>query len=143
MKNFNWSKYLITTVVVFVVYELLDFIIHSLLLSGKYEALEGTGLFREDMDSKMWIMFVTAAIFSIFFVYLYHYFVNGYKSGWKAGLYYGLIIGFLMIIINMFNQYAVYPVPEDLTWLWVIYGIIEIAIIGLIAGFLYKPKMSE
>jgi magnesium-transporting ATPase (P-type) len=140
MKNFNWTRFLIAVVAVFVSFQFLDWLIHSVILMPKYEALDGTGLFREDMESMMWIMFITAAVFSIFFVYLFHFFTNGYKTGWMAGLYYGLVVGFLMNVIGMFNQYAVYPVPLDLTWQWLIYNIIEIALIGLVAGLIYKPK---
>jgi hypothetical protein len=140
MKNFNWTKYLITTLIVYIVFEISEFLVHSLILGGKYEALADSGLFRENMESKMWIMYVTALVFSIFFVYLYHYFANAYKTGWMSGLYFGLIVGFMMNIMGMFNQYATYPVPEDLAWNWVIFSILQVALVGVVAGLLYQPK---
>lgn len=142
MKNFNWTKYLIATLVVYVAYQLFDFIIHSIILGGRYEELNDAGIFREDMESKMWVMFITAAFFAIFFVYLFHYFSNAYKNGWKSGLYFGLIVAFLMIIPNIYEQYSVYPVPYDLVWQWVLYGIIKFGLLGLLAGLLYKPKAA-
>jgi hypothetical protein len=140
MKNFNWKSYLITFVVVFVVIELLDFLIHGVLMTGTYESMEGSGLFREDMESKMYLIYISNAIFCIFFVYLYHFFVNGYKTGWMAGLYYGLVIAFLMVLTGTISQYAMYPVDMNLSWQWGVYMTIQIALLGLVAGFLYKPK---
>lgn len=143
MKNFNWTKYLITTLIVYIVFEITEFLVHGVILEGKYESLADSGLFRENMESKMWIMYVTALVFSIFFVYLFHYFVSAYKTGWMSGLYYGLIVGFMMNIMGMFNQFATYEVPGDLAWNWVIYSILQVAVIGLVAGLFYKPLKAE
>lgn len=141
MKNFNWTKYVIAVIAVYVVFEILDFLIHGVLLMDKYESLGETGLFAEDMESKMWIIYVTALFFSIFFVYLYHYFVNAYKkTGWMSGLYYGLIVGFLMLVSGMINQHVIYGAPMDLVWQWLIFGIIQMAFAGIAAGLFYKPK---
>lgn len=142
MKNFNWTKYLIAVIAVYVVYEILDFLIHGVMLMDKYESLGETGLFGEDMDSNMWVIYITAFVFSIFFVYLFHYFVSAYKTGWMAGLYYGLVVGFLMLVSGVFNQYVVYGAPMDLIWQWFIFGVIQIAIAGVVAGLIYKPKAA-
>ena len=143
MKNFNFKKYLFAVIAVFIVYQLLDFLIHSILLNSVYESI--TGVWREDMDPYMWITIVTGLVFSIFFVYLYHYFTSAYgKGGWKAGLYYGLVVGFLMLVTGMFNQYAVYDgLTATLAWQWFLYGLIELAIVGIIAGLVYKPLEIE
>jgi hypothetical protein len=140
MKNFNFKKYLFAVIAVYVVYEIMDFLIHGVILMKTYESMSDSGLWREDMESKMWVMYITALFFSIFFVYLYHFFTNGYgKNDWKSGLYFGLVVGFLMNVVGMFNQYAVYNVTLDLTWQWFFFGLVEIAICGLIAGLIYKP----
>ncbi len=134
----NGKRFILASIVVFVVYEITDWIVHSLILSGVYQRLQS--LWRPDMMDKMWIMYVTAFIFSFLFVYI---FTKGYEGkGVAEGFRYGLYIGLLMNIVGMFNQYAVYPVPLSLTVQWFIYGMIQFIIIGIVTALIYRPKAS-
>lgn len=140
MKNFHWKKYVYAVLAVYVAYQFLDFLIHGVILGPTYTDLADTGLWRENMESTMWIMYVTGLFFTLFFVYLFHYFVQAYgKSGWFAGLYFGLVVAFLVMVTGMFNQYAVYNVTLSLTWQWFIFGVIEVTLLGILAGLVYKP----
>jgi hypothetical protein len=121
---------------VFVAYEVVNNIIHMLILSGVYETM--MDVWRTDMMQKLWIMYVTALIFSFLFVYI---FSKGYEGkGIAEGIRYGLIIGLLMNIVGMFNQYAAYPISLSLTVQWFIYGVIQIIICGIVTAALYKPS---
>ena len=138
--RFNTKGFAYAVIAVFVVFEALDFLIHGFILSGTYESLNETGLWREDMESKMWIMYVTAFFFSVIFVYLFHFFSKGhFASGLKLGFCYGLLTGLLMLVVGMFNQYAVYNVPLDLTWQWFLYGMAQMIIVGIVTAMIYKP----
>ena len=132
----NRKRYILASIVVFVVYEITNWIVHSLILSGVYQRLQS--LWRPDMMDKMWIMYVTAFIFSFLFVYI---FTKGYEGkGVAEGFRYGLYIGLLMNIAGIFNQYAIYPVPLSLTIQWFIYGMIQFIIIGIVTALIYRPK---
>lgn len=134
----NGKRFILASIVVFVVYEITNWIVRSLILSGVYQRLQS--LWRPDMMDKMWIMYVTAFIFSFLFVYI---FTKGYEGkGVAEGFRYGLYIGLLMNIVGMFNQYAVYPVPLSLTIQWFIYGMIQYIIIGIFAALIYRPKAA-
>jgi len=134
----NGKRFILASIVVFVVYEITNWIVHSLILSGVYQRLQS--LWRPDMMDKMWIMYVTAFIFSFLFVYI---FTKGYEGkGVAEGFRYGLYIGLLMNIVGMFNQYAVYPVPLSLTIQWFIYGMIQFIIIGIVTALIYRPKAA-
>ncbi|MCK4322464.1 hypothetical protein KAX08_08130 [candidate division WOR-3 bacterium] len=132
----NGKRFILASIVVFVVYEITNWIVHSLILSGVYQRLQS--LWRPDMMDKMWIMYVTAFIFSFLFVYI---FTKGYEGkGVAEGFRYGLYIGLLMNIAGIFNQYAIYPVPLSLTIQWFIYGMIQFIIIGIVTALIYRPK---
>ncbi len=132
----NTKKFIIASILVFIVFEILDFIIHGLILKGAYESL--ASVWRPDMNSLMWIMYITAFIFSFLFVYI---FTKGYEGkGIAEGIRYGLLIGLLMLIVGMFNQYAVYPLPFILVLEWFILGMIQFIIIGIVAAAIYKPS---
>jgi len=132
----NVKKFILASIVVFVVYQVLNFIIHGLILDSVYESM--AGVWREDMDSTMWIMYVTSFIMSFLFVFI---FIKGYEGkGIAEGLRFGLWIGLLMNVVGMFNQYAVYPISMSLTIQWFVYGVIQLMICGIFAAWLYKPE---
>ena len=139
MSTRHVKKFIIASIAVFVSFQVLDFVIHRLILGATYESIEG--VWRTDMMSKMWIMCITSFVMSFLFVYL---FTKGYEGkGIGEGLRFGLLIGLLMNVVGMFNQYAVYPIPFSLTLQWFIYGTIEFILCGIVAALLYNPKSIE
>lgn len=133
------KKFVIAVIVVFVAFQILDFIIHGIILAPAYESLKS--VWRQDVMSKMWIMYITSFILSLLFVYI---FTKGYEGrGIGEGIRYGSIVGLLMNGVSIFNQYAVYPVPFTLALQWFIYGMIEFIICGIIAAVIYKPRNEE
>ncbi len=132
----NVKRFIIAAVAVFISFQIMDYIIHGVILMETYDSLEG--VWREDMDSFMWIMMVTSAVFAFLFAFI---FTRGYQGkGIGEGIRYGLIIGLLMMVVGMFNQYAVYPLPLSLVIQWFIYGIIEYIVGGVILALIYREE---
>ena len=137
----NWKKWVVASVVVFVVYEILSFVINSLVLMGMYEKLQEVWRTEADMSSKMWIMYVVALLWSFLFVYI---FTKGYEAkGWMEGLRYGFWIGLFLNIPMAFNQFAVYPITFNLAIWWFVLGMIQVMICGIVAAAIYSEKTSE
>lgn len=131
----NVKRFVFASLAVFVVGMILDFIIHNVILMGAYEAL--ASIWRADMNSLMWIMYVGSLIFAFLFVYI---FTKGYEGrGIMEGVRYGLIIGLLMLLTGVFGQYAMYPLPFNLVIQWFIFGMIEFVVFGVVAALIYKP----
>jgi hypothetical protein len=132
----NTKKYVITSLAVFIVYGVVDYIIHTFILASAYTALEH--LWRPEMNSLMWLYFLVGLFAAFMFVYI---FTKGYEGkGITEGLRFGVIIGLFVTIPSVFGQYFVYPLPFKLAAQWLIFGIIEFIIIGIIAAALYKPS---
>ena len=135
----NVKRFVVAVIVVFITFQIFDFIIHRIILAPTYQKLES--LWRPDMMSKMWIFHVTSFVVSLLFVFI---FTKGYEGrGIGEGIRYGLLIGLLMNVAGIFNQYAVYPIPFTLIFQWFIYGMIVFIICGIIAALIYKPKTGE
>jgi hypothetical protein len=132
----NMKKFLLASLAVFVSLQILDFVIHNVILSSQYEAI--MSVWRPDMMDKMWVMYVTGVVFSLLFVYIFSKGQEG--KGLMEGVKYGLIIGLLVIFVGSFNQFVVYPIPYGLTWKWIIYGLIEYMILGAVTALIYKPE---
>ena len=132
----NTKRFIGASVAVFLVFEVLDFIIHAKLLSPTYQSL--AHLWRPDMMSKMWLMHGGMLVFSFLFVYI---FSKGYEGkGIAEGFRYGLVMGLLFSVPSAIHEYVIYPLPGSLCAQWLIYGLIEFVICGLVTAALYPFK---
>ena len=133
------KKFIISAIVVFVVLEILNFLIHGVLLNSAYMSNALSGVFRPqaEMESLMWVMWVTDIVWTFFFVY---FFVKGYENkGIMEGIRYGVYIGFFVSFVYAYQAYVVYPITYGLTIQWFILGFVQSIILGVLVSILYKP----
>lgn len=134
----NVKRYLLSVLAVFIAMNVIDFLIHSVILMGTYSSLKD--LWRPDMMNYMWIMYVYGVILSFLFVYV---FTKGYENrGILEGIRYGLIIGVMIDGIGAFAQYMIYPLPINLAVQWSLYGVIRFILLGIIVALIYRPKAT-
>jgi len=134
----NIKRYVIAGIAVFATFQVCDMVIHGRLLMKDYEAL--ASMWRPDMMSLMWIMWITCAVLSFLFAYV---FVKGYEArGMLEGVRYGLIVGLMMNGVGAFNQYVLFPVPFVLAVKWFVFGMIEFILAGAVVAAIYRPKAS-
>ena len=131
----NWKKLSISFIVVFIVYEVLNYLIHVLILSGSYTVL--ADIWRTNMQQWMWLMNIGNLIFAFFFVFI---FAKGYEGkGIMEGIRFGLYATGLITIPGMLVQFTVYNVTFTLTLYWIFFGCIQMGVSGIIASLIYKP----
>lgn len=131
----NIRKIVLASIAVFIAFEVMDFIIHGVILSSVYASL--AQVWRPDMMSKMWLMYFSTLVMSIMFVYI---FIKGYENkGIAEGMRFGIVAGLFMNFIGVFGQYVMYPIPASLALKWFIYGMIEFIIAGIVVSLVYKP----
>lgn len=126
-------------VVVYVVMQILGFLVHGLWLQETYSSLAGV-VFRPEaeINSMMWMMFVSSLIYVFLFCYI---FTKGYEGkGIGEGVRYGLLIGLFFSIPMALDQYVVYPITQNLALIWLITGVINWVIGGAIFSAIYKPS---
>jgi len=88
----------------------------------------------------MWIMFVTSACFSFFFVYV---FARGYEGkGLAEGARYGAIIGLFFGISQAYESYVIYPIPYSLALTWFLSGLAVCVVLGIVAAAVYRPAKA-
>lgn len=134
------KKFIISVVSVYVVFEILNFLIHGVLLSSTYMSDTLAGVFRPqaEMESLMWVMWITDIVWAFFFVF---FFTKGYENkGIMEGVRYGIYIGFFVSFVYAYQAYAVYPITYSLAIQWLIYGFIESVILGVLVSIVYKPS---
>ncbi len=120
-------------VAVFVAMEILEFLIHGVLLSSASQATKD--VWRPDMDSLRWIYHVLAIVGAFFFTLV---FSKGYEGkGVMEGVRYGLYIGIWMSVGMAYGSYAMIKIPYSLALQWFIYGVVEYVVFGIVLAAVY------
>jgi len=135
------KKLWIGFVVVFIVWNLLDLIIHSGILGAAYQSEEMMRVFRSDMMSKMWIFYVVSLFTSFFFTLIFSKWHKG--KGIVEGVQYGVYMGLLMATPMAYSSYAMYPIPYSIALQWFIYGMIQYVILGIVVAMVFGKKPAE
>lgn len=115
---------------VFVTWEVLDYLIHNVMLRSAYEAT--ASMWRPEGEMKLWVMFVTVLISAFAFVMLYDRLVAAKGPG--KGLVYGLWFGLATGVSMGYGTYAVMPIPYSMAFTWFAGALIESAVGGLVLG---------
>lgn len=132
----NVKRYFTATLAVFVLSQLMDYLIHGVILAPAYEAT--ASLWRPDMNSYMWIMPVVGAVWSVLFVYI---FVKGYQGrGIIEGVRFGVLIGLFVAFPMAYSTYAMIAMPYSMALQWFLYTFVECVVLGVVVAALYKPK---
>jgi len=134
----NTKSFLITVVVLYVVVQVLGYLVHQVWLTPVYEELAAVFRPRAEMDELMWVFFVTSAIFVLVFTYI---FIRGREGkGIMEGVRYGALMGLLYNITVSYDSYVVYPLTYSLTLKWALSGFAISVILGVVASLVYKPS---
>jgi hypothetical protein len=136
----NWKKFGIAFIAVYIVNRILSFLIHAVWLGETYGSL--SHLWRPDADlvAKQWIMFVTAAFYCFFFVYIY---IRGCENkGLIEGIRFGAIIGLFFGVPMSYDWYVILAIPYSLALKWFLSGMLTSIIMGVVVATLYKPEVA-
>jgi len=131
----NFKKWLLASLVVWVVCFILDWIIHGGILMGYYAATPQYWLGESEMTARMWAMILGQLLFSLLFCAIY---TKGIREGGLAeGIRYGLWIGLLLNLPVYFIRWSVEPLPGALLFLQSLFGFVATVILGGILGVIY------
>jgi hypothetical protein len=130
----NTGRYVIGSIVVFVVLFILDYLFHDVLLASFYAA--NAACMRPE---PYWLAIILGElIFAFGFCFI---FLKGYEGkGCAEGVRYGLYVGVAFLISSSMVSYAVYPLSG---WVMLAYFFgypIMMMIIGAVFASIYKPK---
>ncbi len=139
----NWKKLWIAFFLVFVAYLATNMLIHTVILGDTYLKPDIQNSMRPEaeMGKSFWVRIVTMLVFSFFFTYI---FAKGYeRKGIMEGVRYGLIITLFYFFVTCFDQFVTYPIPYFVVWYWIIAGLVQAVLMGIIAALVYKPKPAS
>ncbi len=136
----NHKKFWMAALVVFLMWFVLDTVIHGMLLQDLYR--QSAHLWRPlaDMQRMGWILWLVDAAMAVIFVWIFAKGLEAGKSYAGQGLRFGIVIGLMFSLPMAFSMYAVSPIPFALALGWFTSGLFEFAVAGLLAGLIYRPK---
>jgi hypothetical protein len=90
---------------------------------------------------KLWMLPVTGAFFSFFFVFI---FSKGYEGkGVAEGIRYGLYVALMVVLPNAYGSYAMMQIPYSLALQWFLYGSLEYVIAGAILSGVFRLRIDS
>lgn len=124
----------LAVVAVFIVWSILDFVLHGWLLRSSYEAT--SDLWRPMDQMNMPLMYFVTLIFSTCFVLIYGLLVG--RKSLLSGIQFGALFGLAIGISMGFGSYSYMPIPLTLAWSWFLGSWIEAIVAGALVGAILK-----
>lgn len=137
----NTGRYVIGSIVVFIVWYALEYLFHGVILADQYKAIEHIFRPEDQMGSYMLALILGELIFAFGFCFI---FLKGYEGkGCMEGVRYGLYVGIAFGISFSMVGYAVHPLSG-----WIMLGYffgypIMMMIVGAVFASIYKPKAVQ
>jgi hypothetical protein len=136
------KKIWIGFIVVYILTEVLDYLINGVFLGPIYEwlARDVPGLYRPE-GMKVYIFFISHIFFSFFFVYI---FSKGYEGkGIIEGARYGFYIALMVVLPAAYAEYAMHPIPYSFALKWFLLGAAEYIVAGAVLALLFGSKQQQ
>jgi hypothetical protein len=128
------KKIVLAVIAVFVSWQILDFLIHNVILMSTYEAT--ASLWRPMEEMMMGLMMFVSLVSAACFVLIYAWFFK--EKNMMAGMKYGLIFGIGAGISMGYGTYSVQPIMYYTALGWFLGTVVEATVAGLITGLIIK-----
>lgn len=127
----NLKRLFLGILVVFVGIWITDFIVHGVLLKSHYAATAELWRTDEERMSHMGWMLLGQLVFAVAFVTIW---ATGFAGRAAIGtaMMFGVLVG-LLFGAKFLVTYAVQPIPGFLVFRWIVAGILQSTVMGLLA----------
>ena len=136
----NSKRRLACGVMLGVIFVLLEFLIHGVLLKGVYGQNAPVWRVQDQMKNLFPLMSVGQFLFGVFFGLVYAQGYEPRREPTGQGFRYGLIMAMMLAPMNSLCWYVILPIPWSLCVQWFIAGFVEMVILGFAASVIYKPS---
>jgi hypothetical protein len=135
----NFKKVCVAALAVFAAYFAMEFLVHGVWLKEIYRQTASLWRPEEEMKKLFLLMTLGQFLFAKFFTVI---FSKGYetgKNGLGQGLRFGFWVGLMLAPMTSLVWYAILPIPAILAVYWLAAGFVEMVVLGLVAGAVYRP----
>lgn len=132
------KKLLLSILAVFVAWQILDYLIHGVILMDAYESTKE--LWRPMEEMSMPMMMIISILVAATFCYIYYAYIS--NKNLNTALKFGLIYGLGMGISFGYGSYSVMPIPYSMALTWFLGTVVEAVVAGLLVGLIVKPEAA-
>lgn len=133
------KKLLLSILAVFVAWQILDYLIHGVILMDAYESTKE--LWRPMEEMSMPLMMLVSILVAAAFCYIYYAFIS--NKSLNTALKFSLVFGLAMGISFGYGSYTVMPIPYSMAFVWFLGTVVEAVVAGLIVGMIIKPEPAS
>lgn len=131
------KRYWISSLMIFLVSMITDFVLHGLILHGDYAQV--SNIMRTEADSQQHfpIMLLAHVCMALAFVWIYQR--GREEKAWLGqGLRFGLAIAFLTVVPTYLIYYVVQPMPGMLVIKQITFDLVRTAGLGVAVGWMNR-----
>ncbi|MBI3320736.1 MAG: hypothetical protein HYZ91_00535 [Candidatus Omnitrophica bacterium] len=136
----NLKRWMMATLSAFGLIVVSDVAIHHCWLGEFYRAHAQWWRPEQEMVSFRGFLFASELALAVLLAFIY---AKGYETGKGTvtqGFRFGVLMGLLLMVPSTLMHYAVYPYPLTLLFNWLVGGLIQVTLAGMIIGSLYHAK---
>jgi hypothetical protein len=131
----NWGRVLTAGVVAGVVVNLVDFVLHGVIMAETYKKYDT--VFTQTQANPAYF-FAAAIAIGIFVAILFAKTRASWAEGWKGGMTFGLWFGLATFFFNFYSPLVIADFPYYLAWCWGGIGLIDSLVGGSVIGAIIK-----
>ncbi len=133
------KKFWISGIVAAVLFYLLGFVVHGMLLQGEY--LQLPNLFRTEQDamSRMPFMALANLLSGLAFAWIYRQGIAAGESWVQQGVRFGIAVALMSAVPMYLIYYTIQPWPGAVVVKQIVLETICIVIVGIVVAWMNKP----
>ena len=138
------KRFWVCGLVVTLVALLLDGLVHGVLLHADYDALVARGLMRAPDDAQRYFPYMLAAHLLIGYglTWLYRNMVDRSRPRLPQGARFGAAVAAVATVPGYLIYYAVQPLPASLVHKQLLFGVVEMLLLGLLLAWLQPARKA-
>jgi len=134
----NAKRWFMASLVVFAALFAMEYVIHSMWLAPYYEQTASIWRKASKIQELFPFMLGGQALFAFVFTYIFAVGFDMKKSGLGQGMRFGTLIALLIGPTSALMWYTILPVSGALAMKWGVAGLVEMYLLGIVAGLTYK-----
>jgi hypothetical protein len=130
------KKIILATLAIFILWSVLDFILHGMILSSAYQA--SAHLWRPRSEIKHVLMYCVILLSALVFVTIYARLISPKNMNYAVS--FGVLFGVGAGISMGYGTYSVQPIPYVMAVSWFLGTLLEATLAGFLLGWLVKEE---
>jgi hypothetical protein len=131
----NWKRFWLASLATYVFVQAMDFLVNAVFMKTDMESYKD--LWRPNMTSRLWVMYVIGALVAVLFTYI---FIKGREGkGIPEGIRYGAMIWLFVHVPMSASMWVCFPISYRVILKGLIYGLLETIIAGILVAAIYRP----